>query len=101
MDIDQEIARGSQARQILESKLFKEAVEKVQQGVFDKFASLDPSDKDGMQVQRLRLNALADILRNLAEVMNTGKLAQAKLEQERTLMQKAKDRMAQGLRRVF
>jgi hypothetical protein len=101
VDIEQEIARGIEAKKILESPRFREAHEKVQQDIFDKFASTDPNDKDGMQVQRLRLNVLADILRNLAEVMNSGRLAEAKLEHERSLMQQAKDRLSKGLRRVF
>lgn len=81
--------------------MFKEAVEKVQQDVFDKFAEIDPADAEGMRIQRLRLKCLADICRQLGDVMKTGKLAEMQVERDRTLMERIKKRAAEGLRRVF
>lgn len=101
MTLDEEVGRGARAKAIIESAMFKEAVDKVQQDVFDKFASTDPTNVDELKVQRIRLKCLADIVRNLGEVMKTGQLAEVQIERERTLMEKAKERLSRGLRRVF
>lgn len=99
--LETEVSRGTQARAILENDLFKEAVEKVQQDIFDKFASIDPSDKEGMVIQRLRLNALAEITRNLKDVLDTGILAEKQIEHEQTLAQRMKERVSKGIRSIF
>lgn len=101
MSLETEVSRGTQARQILENELFKEAVEKTQQDIFDKFSATDPTDKEGMVIQRLRLKCLADITRNLQDVMNTGILAEEQIEHERSMAQKLKGRMLRGIRAVI
>lgn len=101
MSLEREVSRGTQARSILENELFKEAVEKVQQDIFDKFSSIDPTDKEGMVIQRLRLNSLAEITRNLKEVMETGLLAEKQIEHEVTMAQKLKERVSKGIRSIF
>jgi predicted ribosome quality control (RQC) complex YloA/Tae2 family protein len=101
LTLTEESARGAQARAILEHDLFKEAVETTQQDIFDKFASLDPSDKDGMQVQRLRLKSLADITRQLQTVMETGRLADEQIKHELGMMERAAERVRRGIRSVF
>lgn len=101
MSLEIEVSRGTQARAILENELFKEAVDKTQQDIFDKFASLEPTDKEGMVIQRLRLKTLADITRNLQDVMNTGVLAEEQIEHEQTIAQKMKERLQRGIRAVF
>lgn len=98
MSLDQEVSRGTRAKQLIEDELFKEAVEKTQQDVFDKFSMLDPTDKEGMVIQRLRLNVLASVVRNLQEVMETGALAEKQIEHEQTLAQRAIQRLKQGIR---
>lgn len=101
MTLEEEVGRGQEARRILESKMFKEAHDKVQQDILDSFGKTDPKDVEAMRVERIRLKCLADIVRQLAEVMNTGKLAAAQIERDRTLFEKAKERVNRGLRRVF
>jgi hypothetical protein len=101
MNLDEEVARGVKARQILESDMFKEAHEKVQQDILDTFAKTDPKDLPAMQVERLRLKCLADIVRQLGEVMTSGKLAEVQIERERSAFERVKERAKQGLRRVF
>ena len=101
MSLEIEVSRGTQARAILENELFKEAVEKTQQDIFDKFSSIDPLDKEGMVIQRLRLNCLAEITRNLKDVMETGLLAEKQIEHEQTLAQKVKERLQKGIRSIY
>ncbi len=101
MSLETEVSRGMQAREVLENDLFKEAVEKTQQDIFDKFAATDPTDKEGMVIQRLRLKCLADITRNLQDVMNTGVLAEQQINHELTMAQKLKERVSRGIRAVW
>lgn len=101
MDLQQEVSRGTQAKHILEHELFQEAVNKVQADIFDKFASLDPVNKEGMVIERLRLKCLADITRNLQDVMNTGVLAEAEIKRQQTMADKAFERIKKGIRAVI
>jgi hypothetical protein len=101
MTLEEESGRGAHARKILEDDLFKEAVAKVQQDVFDTFAKTDPKDDGELKIQRLRLKCLADVVRNLGDVMNTGKLAEKQIEEEVSLAQRVVERAKAGLRRVF
>lgn len=99
--MEADIARGQQARRILEDDLFKDAVAKVQQSVFDDFANTDPLEVEALRVQRIRLKCLADVVRELAAVMNTGKVAAAEVQRQQTLIDRAKERMKRGIRGVF
>jgi hypothetical protein len=101
MTLEQEIERGHEARRILESTLYREAVDKVQGKIFDDFASSDPSNPVELQMCRLRLKCLAEITRELKMVMETGLLAGKQIEQERTIAQRMKESMRGVVRRVF
>lgn len=97
----QEIARGQKAKLILEDAIYKEAVEKVQQSIFDDFAATEPTKQDELLIHRLRLKALADVTRQLANVMNTGRLAEAQVEQEKSMAERMASRLRAGIRGVF
>lgn len=99
--LEVESSRGVRARAILESDLFQEAVNKVQEDIFEKFSSLDPSDTEGLRVQRIRLKGLADVTRQLQTVMETGRLADEQIAHEKNMLEKAADRLRRGIRAVF
>lgn len=101
MNSEREIARGQKAKGILEDPMYREAVETVQKGIFDDFAAVDPSKPDDLLICRLRLKCLADVTRQLASVMNTGRLAEAQVEQERSFAERAAERLRAGIRGVF
>ena len=101
MSLDLEVGRGARAKAILESDLYREAVAKVQADIFDCFAKTDPANLEELRIQRIRLKCLADINRELATVMNTGKLAEAEIKQKQGLAQRMKERAAKGIRAVF
>lgn len=82
MTLEEKAARGTKARLLLEDELFREAIGAVQQSVFDQFAATDPADTGTMQRLRLKLQVIADIVRDLTSVMNTGKIAAHQIEQE-------------------
>lgn len=101
ISLEQEMARGAQARAIVEHDLFQAAVNKTQDDIFEKFASIDPSDVQGLQIQRLRLKCLADITRQLQTVMETGVLATEEIKRQQTLAERAAERIKRGIRSVF
>lgn len=101
MDLEADASRGANAKRILDDPLFKGAVERVQKDIYDRFCALEPSDLEGLRIQRLRQNALADVVRGLTSVMQTGRLAQEEINRKQTLVQKATERMARGIRAVF
>lgn len=101
MTLDQEVSRGVQARQILEDQLFQESVKVVQDDIFEKFSSADPSNLEELRIQRLRLKCLADITRQIQTVMETGYLAEQEIERQKTLTERSIERVRKGIRAVF
>lgn len=101
MSLERDASIGSQAKGILDAQVFQDAVNKVQQGVFDAFAAVDPKDLPGLQEQRIKLKCLADIVRELTTVMNTGKLAQAEIDHDKSLAKRVADPVIRMVRSVF
>ena len=101
MELERDASRGAEAQAILNSAIFRDACEKVQQGVFDAFAQIDPKDLAGLQEQRIKLRCLADVMRELQTVMQTGQLARAELEQAKTLKERVVDKTRRLVRGVF
>jgi len=103
VNLDTEISSGTQAKLLLESATFQGAVNRVQQAYFDEFASADPADAVKLQVIRLKLKALADMVRDLRTVMETGQLAQQQRDEriEREAREKAlREGTAQAAQKV-
>lgn len=100
VSLEDEVARSVDARHVLNNYLFKEAVDKVQADIFDRFASSDPAAVMELQIQRLRLKALSDIVRQLQTVMETGELAKVEIERQRTVAARMVERMKRGIRGV-
>lgn len=96
-----EVKRGVEAKQVIENPLFQEAISKVQEDIFEKFSSTDPVDLEGLRVQRIRLKCLAEITRNIQSVVETGFLAQEEIARQKSLADRAVDRMKKGIRAVF
>lgn len=86
--------RGRRAALVLEDPLFREAITLTQQRIFEDFARSDPAAPQELQRLRLKLQCHADILREINEVIRTGKLAEHQLHESRSLF----ERMKRGLR---
>ena len=98
-----EIEVGARSKAILENETFKDAVKVVQDGIFGQFAQTDPKDIAQLQVHRLSLKALADIVRHLQSAMDSGQMAVIQVEQERqaqTLREKAQGIVSRFTRRA-
>jgi hypothetical protein len=100
LPLETEVSRGIDARHIIEHYLFKEAVEVIQADIYDKFCSVEPTDPDGLVYQRIRQKCFAEFVRHFQTVMETGKLAEEQIIREKTLAQRAVDRLKKGIRSV-
>lgn len=76
MDNLQEIRRGDDARQILESPLYKEAVQKVRDGLINAMQQSPLGDEKTHNRLVIGLQLLAQVERQLTDMMMTGKMAQ-------------------------
>jgi hypothetical protein len=85
MTAEQEYAKGQKADQLLANETFKDAMAKVRQGIFDKWAESPIRDTEGQHELKLMLKLLDDLEANIRSVANTGKLALKQIEHERTI----------------
>lgn len=92
MTLEEKAARGTKAQALLEDELFRDAIGKVQQHVFDQFAETDPADTGTLTRLRIKLQCIAEVVREMREVANTGKIAKHEIERE-SLAMKAKRRL--------
>lgn len=82
VDLLRESQDGIRAKALLEDPAFDNAIAKVRQGIFDRWASSPIADVQGQHELRLMLKLLNDIMANIREVADTGKLATLQIEQE-------------------
>jgi hypothetical protein len=75
MDNLQEIRRGDDARQILESPLYKESIQKVRDGLINAMQQSPLGDEKTHNRLVIGLQLLGQIEKQLADVMLTGKMA--------------------------
>ena len=96
MTLEAEAAKGTKARLLLESEIYKEAFTKTRQAIMDTWASSPIRDAEGQHELRLMLKLLDDVNGYIVSVANTGKLAQAQIEHENKAKEMAK-RVFKGL----
>lgn len=86
----EEASRGSRAKAVLESDIYKESVASVRSAIFEKWESCPIRDKEGQHELKIMLKLLKEVESHLKTVMETGKMATIQLENERTLKERAK-----------
>lgn len=82
MDSATEIARGEQARQVIENELYKEAFGSVREGIIQAWEAAPQRDIEGQHELKLMLKLLTDVQKNIERVMTTGKMAKIQVERE-------------------
>lgn len=91
MTEDQEIklvgesSRGAKARQVFEDSFVQEALQAMENGIFEAWKKSPIRDKEGQIELRLLYKLLADFKGYFLEAMQTGKMADIQLNHERTL----------------
>ena len=85
MSVSEEIRRGEQARQLIENELYKEAIDKVKQGIIDKWMSAPLRDREGHHELKIMLKLLDELTGYINTTMETGKLARIQLDGDRRM----------------
>ncbi len=88
MDLDEKIARGNEANQILNSHVFRDSMSKMRQEIVDKWAACPARDKEAREWLWNHYQVALKFEEILVEVMNTGKMALQ--EKELSLAEKVK-----------
>lgn len=86
MDTLEESERGNKARQLLEHPIYQEAIKNVRDGIIDKWRSAPIRDREGMHELKLMDKLLTEVEAYIKMVMESGKMADIQLEQERKIV---------------
>jgi len=85
-----EATRGMRANELMSDEIMVEAFTLLDQRLTNEWANSPARDTEGRERLWIMLKLLKSVEGHLKEVATTGKMAALKLEQERTLMQRAK-----------
>lgn len=94
MKLAGESGRGAKARAVLDSEIFQEAVAAVETDIVEKWKASPLRDTEGQLALRLKWQIMQQIKSYLKDVMETGKLADRQMSDERSLSQRARDSVA-------
>jgi len=79
--LTQELDRGARAKDILENELYLESWNIVEQALIQKWRDCPIRDKEGQHELKLMLKLLQDAKGHLERVMESGKLAESRLQE--------------------
>lgn len=98
MDEDNRLAlergRGAQARAVLESKIYQEAIEAVENNIVERWKTAPIADEQGMMALRLKWQCMQEIKGYLTNVMQTGVLADQTITEKRSMAERARRAVA-------
>lgn len=92
MTIEQDERRGEDARQVLDSPVYKEAYAQIEANIVNKLALQGTGNDEANDLRRL-LIALRRVRGYMEQVATTGTMAAMELERKRTLRERAQDAM--------
>jgi len=81
----EEAQRGRTAEQLLESPMFREAMDGIRAGIIEKWRSCPIRDREGQHELKLMDKLLSDIEGYIKQVADSGKMAKITLEREEKL----------------
>lgn len=76
MDNNQEVLDGQEAQRILDSEVYKNAIQKLADGYQSQWMNSRPNDVADRERTYTKLNILADFVNEVKTVMETGKMAE-------------------------
>lgn len=85
-----EASRGAMAKGVIENEVYREAMSIVESDILEKWKASPIRDTEGQLALRLKWQCLQEIKGYIKDVMETGKLAETVLEENRTLAQRAR-----------
>lgn len=87
--LTRELDRGNKAQEILDNELFKEAWQSVETALIQKWRDCPIRDKEGAHEIKLMLKLLDDVKGNIERVVESGKLAESRLQELKRRVAKA------------
>ena len=87
MDSNQEVLDGQEAQRIIESEVYKKAIQALSDGYMSQWMNSSDNDVAGRERTYTKLQILADFVTEIRTVMETGKMAehQSKQSLEQTI----------------
>lgn len=80
--LEREAARGQQAKDLLENELYKEAWDKVESAIIQKWKDCGIREKDSQLELKQMFHVLSEVKRYVQVVAETGKMAQIQLTRD-------------------
>ena len=90
MTIEQNLYKGSRAREILENEIYQAAFDEIEQELVKAWKQSPLRDAEGREKLHLMLTMLLRVQTCLQNTMDSGKLAEKDLMHKRTLADQAK-----------
>lgn len=81
MDSNQEVLDGQEAKRIIESEVYKKAIQTLSDGYMNQWMNSSDNDVSGRERTYTKLQILADFVTEIRTVMETGKMAEQQSKQ--------------------
>lgn len=91
MEIEEKIARGFRAKEILEDEIYLETFELVKKELLTTWENSPVRDAEGREKLYMMLGLLNKLQSVLQTTMDTGKISAAELKHQQSLVEKMKD----------
>ncbi len=82
MDSNQDVLDGQEAKRILDSEVYKNAMQKLADGYQSQWMNSSPNDVNERERVYMKLQILADFVNEVRTVMETGQFAEHEIKKE-------------------
>lgn len=82
MDSNQDVLDGQEAKRILDSEVYKNAMQKLADGYQSQWMNSSPNDVQERERVYMKLQILADFVNEVKTVMETGQFAEHEIKKE-------------------
>ena len=82
MELRKESNEGEEAKRILDSEVFKDAMQTLSDGYMSEWVNSEAVDQERREVVYMKLRILADFVNELQTVLQTGQMADEQIRQE-------------------
>tara|TARA_Y100001949_G_C15988946_1_gene331920 strand:+ start:5615 stop:5887 length:273 start_codon:yes stop_codon:yes gene_type:complete len=82
VELRKESNEGEEAKRILDSEVFKDAMQTLSDGYMSEWVNSEVVDQERREVVYMKLRILADFVNELQTVLQTGQMADEQIRQE-------------------
>ena len=91
MEISERIYNGNRAKEVLENEVYQWAFDEIKKEIVDQWQQSPARDSEGREKLWLMQSLLNKLQQTLQTTLETGKLAEAELKHQRTLLERVRD----------